>query len=82
VVQVYVQDVQSSLVRPQKELKAFKKVSLKPGETKNVSFTLDKDALSYYDDNKKQWVAEPGTFNVLVGASSKDIKSTVSFELK
>lgn len=82
VVQVYVQDVQSALVRPQKELKAFKKVTLKPGETKNVSFTLDKSALSYYDDTKKQWVAEPGTFNVLVGASSKDIKSTVSFELK
>lgn len=82
VVQVYVQDVQSTLVRPEKELKAFQKINLKPGETKNVSFTLDKTALSYYDDTKKAWVAEPGTFNVLVGASSKDIKSTVTFVLK
>lgn len=82
VVQFYVQDVQSSLVRPMKELKGFKKVSIKPGETVNVSVTLDKSALSYYDDTKKAWVAEPGTFNVLVGASSQDIKSTVAFELK
>ena len=82
VVQLYVQDVESSLVRPMKELKAFQKVTLKAGQTMHVSFMLDKRALSYYDDTKKEWVAEPGKFNILIGSSSQDIRSTVSFELK
>lgn len=82
VVQAYVQDVQSSVTRPMKELKAFKKVALQPGETKEVQLTLDKRAMSFYDDTKKDWVAEPGMFNVLIGANSQDIKGTVSFELK
>ena len=82
VVQVYVQDVQSTLVRPEKELKAFQKIALKPGETKHVNLLLDKNALSYYDDTKKEWVAEPGTFKILVGSSSGDIKQTLTLELK
>ncbi len=82
VVQAYVQDVQSSVTRPTKELKAFKKVALQPGETKEVQLTIDKRAMSFYDDSKKDWVAEPGMFNVLIGANSQDIKGTVAFELK
>ena len=82
VVQAYVQDVQSSLVRPMKELKAFQKVALQPGETKVVKLTIDKRGMSFYDDTKKAWVAEPGQFNVLIGASSQDIKGTVSFTLQ
>ena len=60
--------------RPAKELKGFVKVSLRPGETKKVSVILDNRALSYYDVNAKQWRAEPGVFDVLVGRSSAQIE--------
>jgi beta-glucosidase len=73
VVQLYVADPVSSLVRPVKELKRFKKVALEPGESTTVTFTLDERALSFYDPVVKQWVAEPGEFNVMVGSSSRDI---------
>ena len=81
VVQLYVRDVQSSVDRPVKELKAFRRVVLKPGETQTISFALDKSALAFYDVTRKDWVAEPGTFEVLVGASSRDIRLKVTFEL-
>jgi beta-glucosidase len=80
IVQVYVRDVRSRLVRPEKELKAFAQVALEPGETKTVTFTLDEEALSYYDPARKAWVAEPGEFEVLVGASSRDIRLTARFD--
>ncbi|HUK82390.1 MAG TPA: glycoside hydrolase family 3 C-terminal domain-containing protein [Verrucomicrobiae bacterium] len=80
-VQLYVHDVQCSVDRPVKELKAFRKVTLKPGETQPVSFTLDKSALAFYDATKRDWVAEPGTFEVLVGSSSRDIRLKATFEL-
>jgi len=82
VVQLYVCDVESSLVRPEKELKAFKKVALKPGETKTIHFSLGKDALSYYDPRRKQWIAEAGEFEILIGSSSRDIRARGSFSLK
>ncbi len=74
VVQLYVHDVQSSLVRPDKELKAFAKVDLKPGETRTVTLTLDVEALSFYDPVRTSWIAEPGEFEILVGSSSRDIR--------
>ncbi len=82
VVQLYIADPKSSLPRPAKELKAFKKVQLNPGETKTVEFTIDSSALSFYNDTKKQWEAEPGAFEAIIGASSADIKGKVKFELK
>ncbi len=82
VVQLYIGDKKSALPRPIKELKGFSKVKLAPGEEKMVSFTIDKTDLSYYDDTQNRWVAEPGVFEAFVGASSADIRSTVSFELK
>ena len=81
VVQLYISDKKSALPRPTKELKGFKKIMLEPGEEQTVSFTIDSQALSYYDDGKQAWVAEPGTFEALVGASSGDIRSKVAFEL-
>ncbi|MBN1877793.1 MAG: glycoside hydrolase family 3 C-terminal domain-containing protein [Anaerolineae bacterium] len=81
VVQLYVADKESSLVRPLKELKGFQKVALEPGESKTVSFTLDQRALSFYDPYQKQWVAEPGKFKVLIGSSSKDIRVKGQFML-
>ena len=82
VVQLYIHDIESSLVRPHKELKGFAKVSLEPGETRTVSFTLGQRDLSFYDPDRQEWVAEPGEFEVLVGSSSRDIRATGFFALK
>ena len=82
VVQLYVSDVKSSLPRPLKELKAFKKVFLQPGETQNVTLTIDVNALSFYDDSKQNWVAEPGDFVALIGTSSNHLTSKVKFKLR
>ena len=76
VVQLYVKDDQASFERPEKELKAFAKVFLNPGESKIVTLVLNEGAFSYYDDKKKEWVLEPGRFTLLVGSSSRDIKLT------
>ena len=81
-VQLYIRDVKSSLQRPVKELKGFQKVTLAPGEQRDITFTIDKLMLSYYDDSKGEWVVEPGKFEALVGASAGDIKSKVAFEVK
>lgn len=82
IVQLYIQDVKSSLPRPVKELKGFYKVDLQPGETKTVTFKIGKDALSYYDDRQQKWVAEPGKFNAFTASSSQEIKGKVSFVLQ
>ena len=82
VVQLYVSDLVSSLPRPSKELKGFTKVSLKPGESKMVEFTLDERSLAFYDPHKKAWVAEPGEFELLAGSSSRDIRLKVKFKLE
>ena len=74
VAQVYVGDSQAKVPRPAKELKGFVKVNLRPGETKKVSVMLDSRALSYYDVNAKEWRADPGAFDVLVGRSSEQIE--------
>lgn len=82
VVQLYISDKKSSLPRPVKELKGFKKVKLAPGEEKEITFTVDKEALSYFDDAQHVWVAEPGKFEAVIAASAADIKGIVPFELK
>jgi beta-glucosidase len=81
IVQLYVADKSSSLPRPPKELKGFVKLELQPGESQVVGFKLDQRALSFYDPYKKQWVAEPGEFELLIGASSRDIRARTAFEL-
>lgn len=73
IVQLYVKDVESSISRPEKELKGFEKVSLKPGEEKTVIFILDKRAFAYYNVNLKDWHVETGSFDILVGKSSRHI---------
>ena len=80
VVQLYVRDVVASVTRPVKELKGFKRVTLKAGEEKRVIFKLSADQLAFYDKDVKL-VVEPGTFEVMVGASSEDIKLEGSFEI-
>lgn len=81
VVQLYIRDKKSSVERPIKELKGFCKASLKPGEEKEVSFTIDRSALSYFDAGSHQWVAEPGAFEAIVAASATDIRGQVEFKL-
>lgn len=74
IAQLYVSDVESTLYRPEKELKGFKKVFLQPGEEKDVEITLDSRAFAYYNVAIKDWHVESGDFKILVGASSRDIK--------
>lgn len=74
VAQVYVNDVESTIFRPAKELKGFKKVFLKAGEETEISIDLDKRAFAYYNVNLGDWHVESGDFKILVGASSRDIK--------
>ncbi len=81
-IQLYVADKKCSLPRPEKELKAFKKVFLQPGEQRDVRLTIGRSALSFFDDRTQQWTAEPGDFEALLGFSAGDIKKTVRFRLK
>lgn len=82
VVQLYIADVKSYLPRPVKELKGFSKVRLAPGETCDVTFTIDGDDLSFFDDQEHKWVAEPGKFVLMIGSSSRDIRSKLIFKLE
>lgn len=82
IVQLYVTDLKTTLPRPVKELKGFKKISLEPGQTETVTFEISRDDLSYFDADKHAWVVDPGKFEALVGASSRDIRSKVTFKVK
>lgn len=82
VVQLYVHDAQASVVRPVKELKGFKKVSLKPGESQTVTFFVTERDLSFYDEASRSWVAEAGRFDLLVGFSSQDIRKSLPYTRK
>lgn len=76
IAQLYVHDIQSKEPRPQKELKGFDKIYLKAGESKQVEIELDEDAFRYFNVRQNRWVFEKGEFEILVGASSRDIKLT------
>lgn len=81
-VQLYIHDVKASVDRPYKELKGFQKVSLRPGESRDVSITIDSQALSYYDEATSSWKAEPGKFEALVGNASDNLRLGKVFELR
>lgn len=82
VVQLYIHDDEASVDRPYKELKGFQKIFLEPGEARDVSITIGRDALSFYDESTRQWTAEPGSFRALVGDASDKITNTALFVLK
>lgn len=82
IVQLYIQDEKSSLPRPIKELKRFKKITLAPGQTKKVTFTITPQDLKFFDDTKHEWIVEPGKFKAMIGASSTDIRTTLQFAYK
>jgi beta-glucosidase len=74
VVQLYVAHVNSKVERPIKELKGFRRITLRPGETTTVHFTFNADALAYWNVTKESFEVEPGQLNVMIGRSSADIK--------
>jgi beta-glucosidase len=80
VVQLYLRDPVSSVVRPLKELKGFQRISLQPGQQQQLSFTIDRDTLAFYD-RKLAWTAEPGKFELMVGSGSDDIRLRQMIEL-
>lgn len=80
VVQLYIHELFASVTRPVKELKDFEKIFLQPGESKELNFTINKEKLSFYNQ-KLQWVAEPGNFEVMIGNSSDHISFESGFEL-
>jgi beta-glucosidase len=67
---------------PVKQLKGFRRVSLMPGESKRIEFTLNSDAFSYYDVREGKWVVHPGKYDVMIGSSSRDIRLEVSLDLR
>ena len=81
VIQLYVADKQSTVQRPVKELKAFDKIELEPGQSKEVSFTLNKRDFSYYSKLYDRWLAESGEFDILIGSSSRDIRLNSTLNL-
>lgn len=82
VVQLYIGDEKCSVLRPVKELKAFRKIVLAPGEEKEVSFIITPEDLKFYDEVAGEWTAEPGKFKAYIGASSADVRGVVPFELE
>ncbi len=80
VAQLYIQDLVASVVRPLKELKGFQKIELNPGESKTIHFTIDKEMLSFYNEDL-QWTAEPGDFKLMIGTASNDIKLQTEIKL-
>ncbi len=81
-VQLYVRDTASTVVRPEKELKGFEKVALQPGETKTVSFTLDKRSFAYYNVALADWHVESGEFAILIGRSAQKIELQDTLEVE
>lgn len=82
IVQLYVKDVESTISRPEKELKGFEKVFLQPGEEKTVTFELGKRAFAYYNVNINDWHVETGAFDILVGKSSREILQSVTVQVE
>jgi len=82
IVQLYVRDVKSTFARPEKELKTFAKVEIKPGKKETVTFTIDREAFWYFDAEKNSWDTEAGEFEIIVGASSRDLREKRSVMLE
>lgn len=82
IVQLYVSDIESTVIRPHKELKGFAKVHLEAGQSQQITFTLDKRAFAYYNVDIADWHVESGTFKIKIGSSSRDIRLHQSIEIQ
>jgi beta-glucosidase len=81
VVQIYIKDINSSVIQPSKRLREFKRVTLNEGDITTVIFELDDTDFSYWDEYQKKWIIEPGEFEIMIGASSRDIRLSTIFEV-
>ena len=81
IVQLYVRDIESSVNRPDKELKGFEKIALEPSESKTITFTLGKRAFAYYNTELSDWYVESGAFELLIGSASSDIRLSAQVEI-
>jgi beta-glucosidase len=81
VAQLYIQDLVAQPVRPVKELKDFSKIRLAPGESRHLSFTIDKNKLAFYNQ-QLEWITQPGQFGLMIGTASNDIRLHSTFTLK
>jgi beta-glucosidase len=81
VAQLYIRDLVAQPVRPVKELKDFSKIRLEPGESRRVSFTIDKNKLAFYNQ-QLEWITQPGQFELMIGTASNDIRLHSTFTLK
>jgi len=81
VVQLYIHDLGASVQRPKKQLVGFQRINLKPGEKRTVSFSVASDQMAFWNVSNKAWDLEPGTFDVLVGSSSEDIRLRGQFKV-
>ena len=82
VVQAYVRDVRSSVKRPLKELRAFDKITVEPGATRDVTLEFDRRAFAFYNPDTKLWTVEPGKFEILIGTSSDNITTRIPVTVK
>ena len=82
VVQLYVKDDETKVERPEKELKAFEKIFLQPGESKDITITLPESAFQYFDETKKDWTMDAGSFTIMAGNSSRNIAQSVKVTLE
>jgi beta-glucosidase len=82
IVQIYMHDVEASVLRPAKELKRFEKVFLQPNEEKSVLINLPVKDMAFFDNQSMKWVVEPGEFELMIGASSQDIRESTYMEVQ
>ena len=82
IAELYIGEKNPPVVRPIKELKGFKKVFLQPGESRRVTIELDQRSFAFFDTDRHLWVAKPDTYNIIVGASSQDIRLNGQFKLQ
>ena len=80
-IQLYVSKVNSKVLRPEKELKAFKKIALAPGSSSTVLLNIDVNSLAYFDDAQSKWITEPGEYKIMAASSSKDIRQVATFKV-
>ena len=82
VVQLYIHDIKTSLPKPDKELKGFQKVNLKPGESTELTFTINEQTLMFFDPGTQQWIAEPGFYVAFIGNSADNLPVKARFHLR
>jgi beta-glucosidase len=82
VIQLYIRDIESSIIQPLKKLRKFKRINLSEGDIRTVVFELNENDFAYWDENENDWKVEPGKFEIMIGASSEDIRQRQTVTVK